>query len=101
MNVDEIVNANKENTTLDAYNNACRCIREEIHALNYTADLLFEVGSEKMAKRIQFAIRELEFSIATIEKYVSETHNLMYLRANESSNNLFQLGMGLSEIIRN
>jgi hypothetical protein len=99
MNVDEIVKSNSEKTTMDAYNNACSCIRDEIFALTYTANLLSEVGSDKLSNKLHNTIRELEFSISIIEKYVTETHATMYERGNESSNNLFQLGMGMAGII--
>ena len=90
---------NKEKTTSDAFYNACGEIYAEISALKHTASLFSEFGDEKMAKRLEHISRELEFSVAIIEKYMAETHALMVERANESSNNLFRLGMGLSGII--
>ena len=99
MNAIDIVDSNTEKTTMDAFNNACKGIRAEIQALEYTASLCHEFGNEKLASKLEHNARELEFSIAIIEKYASELHQLMYERGNESSQNLFNLGMGLAKII--
>lgn len=99
MNPRDIVNNNKEKTTTDAFYNACADIYTEISMLKNTASLSAEFGNEKLASKLYAVSRELEFSVAIIEKYMAETHALMVERANESSNNLFRLGMGLSGII--
>lgn len=99
MNASDIVNSNTEKTTMDAFNNACKGIRAEIQALEYTASLCHEFGNEKLASKLEYNARELEFSVAIVEKYVTELHQLMYERGNESSQNLFNLGMGLAKII--
>ena len=99
MNASDIVNSNTDKTTMDAFNNACKSIRTEVNALEYTASLCYEFGNEKMARKLEHNARELEFSVAIVEKYVTELHQLMYERGNESSQNLFNLGMGLVKII--
>src|SRR5574343_351311 len=99
MNASDIVKSNTDKTTTDALNNACKGIRPAVQAMEYTSSLCYEYGSEKLAHKLEYNARELEFSIAIIEKYVTELHQLMYMRGNESSQNLFNLGMGLAKII--
>lgn len=74
MNASDIVNSNTEKTTMDAFNNACKGIRAEIQALEYTASLCHEFGNEKMARKLEYNARELEFDVAIIEKYLTYSH---------------------------